>query len=207
MVDDWIRHDIWPDSKLTRHKTERGKYKRRAKGRLVWKLRKSLGKRQEEDRWIGGRKKDGNDKCARDYIQDKRRQKMKVKFVTESKRRRRRDAEFRWRSQHFTCGCGWPSTFLSPSPSGPCFSPLCQDVSSVCRHGVGPFPRFCASVPPLLLLRSCLHSNLPNICLITAICGAPLPRINREPNQDIHFVKILAHRSNWHNSEARCALL
>lgn len=52
------------------------------------------------------RKKDGNDKCARDYIQDKRRQKMKVKFVTESKRRRRRDAEFRWRSQHFTCGCG-----------------------------------------------------------------------------------------------------
>lgn len=43
---------------------------------------------------------------------------------------------------HFTCGSGWPSTsllslHLLPSICPiPCFSPLCQDFSSVSRHGV-----------------------------------------------------------------------
>ncbi len=85
---------------------------------------------------------------------------------------------------------------LSPSPSIhpsiPCFSPLCQDVSSVSLRGVSPshkpaFPPPPPPPPPPTLLLSPKH--LPRHCLIMTICGLLLPRIYVILNHSIHFMK------------------
>lgn len=112
---------------------------------------------------------------------------------------------------HFTCGCGWPSTplfsialHLPPSvQSIPRFSPLCQDVSSVSQHGVTASHKPAFPPPPLPPPVSRTSSPFTN--LVTTVCGLLLPCIYLMQNQHVHFLTILAHRSNWHESRAHCS--